>query len=279
VKRLTIILPGECSNKPSVIFRTHKLFVIAKRGSRQTVSKNAAQPPTFNGNTSWSEFRRQFYIVAKHNHRSHREKSTYLITALKGRAADVLPGIPTNTTYEDTLQALEDRFGDQHFAAAYRCQLTTRTQKAGESLQDFATAIELLAHRAYPTLPEGHIGREAGKAFAYGVHDPDIKIQLLLGGEKTVNEALRQALELQAVPDPTKITQRYVGGASHPPPGKETQSNQDAGAVENQATSKVIATTEGKQKITSVRNEKANHQETSGNCRKGRNGDQVTTEK
>jgi hypothetical protein len=168
-------------------------------------------------------------------------------------------GIPTNTTNEDTLQALEDRFRDQHFAAAYRCQLTTRIQKAGESQQDFAPAIELLAHPAYTTLPEDHIGREAGKAFAYGVQDPDIKIQLLLGGEKTVNEALRQALELQAVlvaarphKNNTKI---YRGNRSHPPPppGEETRSNQDAGAVENQATSKVIATTEGKQKTTSVR--------------------------
>jgi hypothetical protein len=134
-----------------------------------TVGVSAAQPPTFNGNTSWSVFRRQFEIIADHNQWSDREKSTYLITALKGRAADVLHGIPTSTTYEDTLQALEDRFGDQYFAAAYRCQLTTRTQKARESLQDFATAIEQLAHCAYPTLPEEHIRREAGKAFSYGV--------------------------------------------------------------------------------------------------------------
>jgi hypothetical protein len=123
----------------------------------------------------------------------------YLIKALLGRAVDVLHGILTNATYEETLQALEDDFGDQHFAAVYRCQLTTRTQRAGESLQDFATAIEQLARRAYPTLSEDHIWREAGKAFAYGVGDPEIKIQLLLGGEKTVNEALRQALELQAI--------------------------------------------------------------------------------
>jgi hypothetical protein len=80
----------------------------------------------------------------------------------------VQPGIPTNTTYEDTLQALEDQFRDQNFATAYRCQLTTRTQKAGESLQDFATAIELLAHCAYPTLPEDHTGREAGKLLHTG---------------------------------------------------------------------------------------------------------------
>jgi hypothetical protein len=63
----------------------------------------------------------------------------------------------------------------------------------------FYIAVELLVHHTYITLPEDHIGRGEGKAFAYGVQDPDIKIQLLLGGEKAVNEALRQALELQAV--------------------------------------------------------------------------------
>jgi hypothetical protein len=66
-------------------------------------------------------------------------------------------------------------------------------------LQEFARGIQQLAHRSYPALPEDHLRREAGKAFADGVEDPAIKIQLLLGGEKTVNEALQQALELQAV--------------------------------------------------------------------------------
>jgi hypothetical protein len=128
--------------------------------------------------------------MAEHNQWSDRDKSTYLITALKGKAADVLPGIPTNTTYEDTLRALEDRFGDQHFGAAYRCQLTTRIQNTGESLQDFATAIETLARHAYPNLLTDYVAREAGKAFTYGIRDADIKIQLFLGEEKTVNEAL-----------------------------------------------------------------------------------------
>jgi hypothetical protein len=160
-----------------------------ERENTPAVGAIAALPPSFNGTTSLSVFRRQFEIVAEHNRWSNREKSSYLITALKGRAADELPGIPTNTTYENTLQALEDRLGDQHFAIVYRCQVTTRTQKAGESLQDFATAFEFLAHCAYLTLPEDHIGRDAGNTFAYGVQNPEFKIQLLLGGVKTVNEA------------------------------------------------------------------------------------------
>jgi hypothetical protein len=71
-----------------------------------------------------------------------------------------------------------------------------------------------------PTLPEDHIRREAGKTFVYRVQDPDIKIQLLLGGEKTVNEALRQALELQAILVATRPhknnTKTYCGNRSPP---------------------------------------------------------------
>jgi hypothetical protein len=78
-------------------------------------------------------FHHQFEIVVEHNQRLDWEKSTYLITDLKDQAAGMLLRILTNMTYKDTLQALEDRFGDQHFAATYRCQLT-RTQKARESL-------------------------------------------------------------------------------------------------------------------------------------------------
>jgi hypothetical protein len=199
----------------------------AQRRSTPAVGASTVQPLTFNGNSTWSVFRRQFEIVAEHNHWSDRDKSTYLITALKGRAADVLYSILTSTTYEETLQALEDHFGDQHFSAAYRCQLTTRTQKTGESLQDFATAIEQLAHRAYPTLPEDHIRSEAGRAFACGVKDPDINIELLLGGEKTVNEALRQALELQAVLVAARPhqnnTNTYRGNGSPPTRRKDAQ--------------------------------------------------------
>jgi hypothetical protein len=171
------------ANKRELQARLEAVESRAELGRAQGVGTSTYQPPSFIGNTSWAVFRRQFETVAEHNRRSEKEKSTYLITTLKGRAADVLHGIPTITTYEGTLQALEDRFGDQHFAAAYRCQWT-RTQEAAKSLQYFATSIEQLAHLAYPTLPEEHIWRKAGRAFAYRVADPDMKIQLLLRAEK-----------------------------------------------------------------------------------------------
>jgi hypothetical protein len=124
-----------------------------------------------------------------------------------------------------TLQDLEDCFGDKHFAATFRSQVKSRTQGAGESLQDFAMGIERLAHRSYPTLPAEHIRRAAGKAFADGVEDHEIKVALMIGGKKTVNEALRQALEIQALLVAAishKTSNKTVWGSRWPPSYKET---------------------------------------------------------
>jgi hypothetical protein len=72
-----------------------------------------------------------------------------------------------------------------------------------------------------PTAPTPHyqIRREAGTAFADGVEDPAIKLQLLLGGGKTVNEALRQAVLLAARPHKTNATV-FWESRSPPPPGR-----------------------------------------------------------
>jgi hypothetical protein len=98
------------ANKRKFQSQLEEVKAVKERRSRPAAFASTAQPPTFNGNTSWSIFRRQFETVAKNNHWSQQEKSTYLITDLKGRAADVLHRNPTNAIYHKTLQALEARF-------------------------------------------------------------------------------------------------------------------------------------------------------------------------
>jgi hypothetical protein len=88
-----------------------------------------------------------------------------------------------------------------------------RKQKAGESLQDFATAIQQLARRAYPASPEEHIRREAGKAFVVGIQDYDINIRLLLGSEKTLSEALQQVLEVHSVLIAARTKRSNIGAS------------------------------------------------------------------
>lgn len=57
-----------------------------------------------------------------------------------------------------------------------------KTQLVDEYLQGLAITIEQLANLAIPALLEGHIHREPGKTFIYGIRDQNIKIHILLGG-------------------------------------------------------------------------------------------------
>jgi hypothetical protein len=120
------------------------------------------------------------------------------LSVLQGPAADILHSIPAGASYEDIIGALRDRFGDHQLAAAYRSQLKARVQLNGETLQKVAAAVEQLAHRALVGLPVGFIQTEAANAFIDGVRDREVKQHLLMGGDRTLNEALNQALKLEA---------------------------------------------------------------------------------
>jgi hypothetical protein len=127
-----------------------------------------------------------------------REKAAHLLSVLQGQPADVLHSVPAEATYEDIVGALRDRFGDHQLAAAYRSHLKARVQSGGETLQEFAAAVEQLAHRALVGLPEGHIQTEAAHAIIDGIRDREVKQHLLMGGDRTLNEALNQAVKLEA---------------------------------------------------------------------------------
>jgi hypothetical protein len=66
-------------------------------------------------------------------------------------------------------------------------------------LLEFAVAVEQLAHWAPVGLPQDFIQREAACSFVDGVKDWDVKQHLLSGGERSLNEALNQALKLETV--------------------------------------------------------------------------------
>ena len=115
---------------------------------------------------------------------------------LQGKTADILHTVPAEATYEDIVGELRDRFGDQ-LAAAYRSQLMARALASGETLQEFAAAVEQLPHRAFVGLPVS-IKTEAAQSFIDGVRDREVKQHLLMGGDRTLKEAINQALKLEA---------------------------------------------------------------------------------
>ncbi|GBM28165.1 hypothetical protein AVEN_221832-1 [Araneus ventricosus] len=103
------------------------------QGVKGKLRKPTVKSLTFDGQTSWTVFKTQFDVVSSANGWSNFVKASQLVTSLRGSAAEVLQGIPSDkltdlTTIEN---ALEARFGDSHLTQFYRTELKTRRQKPG----------------------------------------------------------------------------------------------------------------------------------------------------
>jgi len=176
------------------------------------------KPPKFDGAISWAVFHRQFEAAAVQNNWMPSEKAAHLLSVLHGKAADILHTVPAEATYEDIVESLWGRFGDHQLAAAYRSHLKARVQASGKTLQEFAAAVEQLAHRALVGLPVAFIQTEAAHSFIDGIRDREVKQHHLMGGDQTLNEAFNQALKLEAAKaaaGPPPRLGRLLGQVNH----------------------------------------------------------------
>jgi hypothetical protein len=167
-------------------------------GSGPGANTSTAKPRKFEGVTSWTVFHRQFDAATVQNNWTPNEKVSYLLSVLQGQAANILHTVPAGATYEDIIGAPRDCFGDHQLAAAYRVQLKARVRTSGETLREFAAAVKQLAHRALVGLSFAFIQRETAHAFIDGVRDREVKQHLLMRRDRNLNEALNQALKLEA---------------------------------------------------------------------------------
>lgn len=85
------------------------------------------QTSKFDGSTAWPVFHHQ-QTMAGHYKWAPCIKAMHLLAAQWGQASDALHGVPREVTYEETIKALDNCFGDQHLAKAHCSQLNTRTQ-------------------------------------------------------------------------------------------------------------------------------------------------------
>jgi len=134
-------------------------------GGGPGASTTTVTPPKFGSATPWVVFHRQFEAMAVQNNWMPSEKAAHLLSVLHSKAADMQNTVPSEAIYEDIVESLRDRFDDHQLAAAYRSQLKVRVQAGGETLQEFAAAIEQLAHRALVGLPVAFVQMEAAHSF------------------------------------------------------------------------------------------------------------------
>lgn len=162
----------------------------------QTSSKFNLKPPTFDGTTSFAIFKFQFETASVQNQWNEEHQVAALIVALKGEAAETLQTIPENERrgYGEIIKALERKYGSDHKREIYRMELKGRSQKAGETLQEFASAVERLAHLAHASTSSEFMERIKIDAFIDGIRDTETRRAVILTPKATFAETIACAL-------------------------------------------------------------------------------------
>ncbi|KAJ8935972.1 hypothetical protein NQ318_020846 [Aromia moschata] len=93
------------------------------------------KPPTYDGQSSWSMYRRQFEAAAKANGWTSQEMATSLVISLRGQALEILQSIPEEqqNDYDRIIGALEIRYGHKYLRQVYQSQIKSRQQRIEEN--------------------------------------------------------------------------------------------------------------------------------------------------
>ncbi|UYV83995.1 hypothetical protein LAZ67_X000846 [Cordylochernes scorpioides] len=97
----------------------------------------------------------QFDVVAQVNGLNVRDKANFLAATLRGHVVEVLQMIleQLRQDFNSLIDALESRYGEEHYQKLHVVKFKNRLQDKKESLQDLANNIRRLAILAFPTCP------------------------------------------------------------------------------------------------------------------------------
>ncbi|GBN28178.1 hypothetical protein AVEN_116407-1 [Araneus ventricosus] len=170
-----------------------------------TYSRPTVKSLTFDGQTSWTVFKTQFDSA---NGWNNRVKASQLVASLRGSAAEVLQGIPSDKltnlmTIENTLEA---RFRDSHLTQFYRTELKTRRQKPEESLQVLAADVERLMSLAYAECPQDIRDSLAAQYFVDAIRDEDTQHATRLMDAKDLKSALAYSMKYESAKTVSKTS-------------------------------------------------------------------------
>ncbi|XP_067637433.1 uncharacterized abhydrolase domain-containing protein DDB_G0269086-like [Eurosta solidaginis] len=161
-----------------------------------STSNPKVKTPSFDGSVPFQVFKLQFEKTAAVNNWNAEDKVAALFVALKGPAAEILQTIPEGerNSYDALMAAVERRYGSEHRKQIFQIELQNRYQKANETLQEFASDVERLAHLANADAPVEYTERVKIQSFINGIRDVETKRATYANPKPTFAETVSQAL-------------------------------------------------------------------------------------
>ncbi|XP_049316545.1 uncharacterized protein LOC125779313 [Bactrocera dorsalis] len=193
---LSTLKNDEENLKSEVLQLSNRGRELQLHGPAPSTNNRRLKAPTFDGSIPFQIFKLQFEKTAMANNWNAADKVASLFVSLKGLAAEILQTIPDceRDNYEALMSAIERRYGSEHRKQIYQIELQNRGQKMNESLQEFATEIERLAHLANADAPVDYIARVKIQCFINGIRDVDTKRATYALPKRTFAETVSHAL-------------------------------------------------------------------------------------
>lgn len=193
------------------------------------------RPATFDGSSSWIDYKTHFDMCAELNKWDNRQKGLYLAVSLRGQAQGVLGNLPVEERnhFDKLSKALAERFSPDSQTELYRAQLKERQWKHGENIPEFGQRILRLTTLAYPGASSTLVDTLAMGNFIDAISDAEMRLKIQQSRPKVLNEAVKVAVELEAFDKAERQRQanKYIRGASHMPEhvdkSKSEVSNED----------------------------------------------------
>lgn len=158
------------------------------------------KPHTYDGSEDLDEYLTHFNIVSEINQWDYETKSLYLASSLVGGARALLNELEhrQKRDFKILVSALSNRFGSENRAEVFRSNLQSKVREKNETIPEFAQSIKKLTRKAYPSASPDVIELLALDHFIDALPETDIRLRLREVGPRTLSEAERIAVRLEA---------------------------------------------------------------------------------
>ena len=158
-------------------------------------------PDIYTGEEEWTDWLFQFESCATLNDWNNELKCKFIIVRLKGTAGKALSDLDDETKkdWEKLKTELTTRFDTTTRPDLYKSELMGRKKKPSETYLEMGNSIRTLARKAYPTLSNNVRDELAKDQFLRGLDKTELALKVRHANPKTLDEAIRMALESEAV--------------------------------------------------------------------------------
>ncbi|KAF0291929.1 hypothetical protein FJT64_009976 [Amphibalanus amphitrite] len=163
---------------------------------------------------SWGQWYRRFR--AKTIAFSEEDRLQGLVSLLQDGALDyfALLSEEVQSNLQQTVSALEVRFGAAKKAIQAHAELANIRQQPGEATRDFADRVRQVGLEAYPGARVGDPAVEATvvSRFVCGLREEELQTRVLRNDPSSLTEAMRIADKFQQQQDALRVMRRPIGG-------------------------------------------------------------------